>query len=76
MKLQGMHEPYISKRSEATIGDLQVRPCLDPLASRYQKTDNGTRNCFKATFRPLGSERLIVVILPFVIPDNVCQYAA
>ena len=73
--MQSLPNPIVSKSGESTIGPLNVKPFLNIVAPRNKPDANSTMNCFKATFgKTLG--RIIVVILPFCIPDNICHYAA
>lgn len=71
----GLMEPQVSRRAEANIGSLFFRPVLDPTVARLAKEDKSMRNCFKATFGK-AKNRLIVIILPFSVPDNICHFAA
>jgi hypothetical protein len=69
--------PKISKRAEANICDLNVRPILLPTVPFSEEDNKSTRNCFKATFATVPNKKgLLVIILPFCIPDNLCHFAA
>ena len=75
LDIQGLVEPLVSKRAEANIGSLQVRPLLSPTAPKNKQEAKSTTNLFKATVGR-AHDRLIVVILPFSVPDNLCHFAA
>ena len=49
----GLSEPMISKRAEANIGSLQLRPMLSATAPKNSIVAKSTQNCFKATFGKL-----------------------
>ena len=65
-------------KSGAYLNRLEVLPVLDPEAP-MNREDSGasTANCFKATFGEVEKFNLMVVtILPFRVPDNICHFAA
>jgi len=64
--------------SEATLNTLKVTPMLDPEAPIEQEDSaKSVKNVFKATFGEVPrADCLVVVILPFRVPDNMCHFAA
>lgn len=55
-----------------------MTPVLDPEAPiEPEDSAKSVKNCFKATFGEVPNyDYLIVVVLPFRVPDNVCHFAA
>ena len=55
-----------------------MTPILEPEAPiEPEESTKSTKNCFKATFGEIHNyEYLIVVVLPYRVPDNICHYAA
>lgn len=51
---------------------------LDPEAPiEPEDSAKSVKNCFKATFGEVPNyEYLVVVVLPFRVPDNICHFAA
>ena len=77
-KMMNHAKPKVFRKNEATINSLSVKPLLDPEAAIYdEESTHSTRNTYKATFGEIpGIQCMIVVILPFCVPDNICQFAA
>ena len=77
-KMLNHREPKVFYKNEANINTLSVKPQLDPEAPIYaEESQHSTRNCYKATFGEVPKIKcMIVVILPFCVPDNICHFAA
>ena len=68
----------IRNRSESWLNTLEVSAMLDPEAPMEPEDSvASTKNTFKATFGEIKKYNcLVVVILPFRVPDNLCHFAA
>ena len=77
-KMREHARPEIYRKNEATINSLVVKPLLDPEAAiNNEESPHSTRNTYKATFGEVPKVQcMIVVILPFCVPDNICHFAA
>ena len=55
-----------------------MKPQLDPEAPIHnEESSHTTRNTYKAAFGEVPKVKcMIVVILPFCVPDNICHFAA
>ena len=60
------------------MNTLKVTSMLDPEAPIESNMSSGsTKNTFKATFGEIKKYNcLVVVVLPFRVPDNLCHFAA
>ena len=68
----------VRTKSESWLNTLEVSAMLDPEAP-IERDDSvaSTKNTFKATFGEIKKyDCLVVVILPFRVPDNLCHFAA
>jgi hypothetical protein len=76
-ELRGRTSTNVSRLAEANINTLSVKPVLSVTAPRDSEDARSTRNCYKATFGHSASQnQVVVIILPFCVPDNVCHFAA
>ena len=77
-KMKNHSKPEIFRKNEATINTLVAKPVLDPEAAINSiESPHSTRNTYKATFGEIPKVQcMIVVILPFCVPDNICHFAA
>ena len=67
--MQGSHRGH--GQVEAMINNVKVKPL------KRMDTSADTENCFKASFSTITSENLLItIILPFKVPDNVCNNAS
>ena len=78
-KIVGNQEkPKKRTQLDSWLNTLQVTPMLDPEAPiEPEDSSKSTKNVFKATFGEVTKYKcLVVVILPYRVPDNICHFAA
>ena len=77
-KMLGRDKPRTFHKNKAQINSLSVQPLLDPEAPiNNEESSHSTRNTYKAVFGEVPKVKcIIVVILPFCVPDNICHFAA
>ena len=74
-KKRGGKETEVYMSSESAIGTLNVQPVLNPQKTRSNQPGS-VSNCFKAVYGQLPQWKLLIVVgLPFSVPDNICHYA-
>merc|ERR1740139_901581 len=68
-KKRGGKETEVYMSSESAIGTLNVQ-------KTRSNQPGSVSNCFKAVYGQLPQWKLLIVVgLPFSVPDNICHYA-
>lgn len=77
-KIMERAEPQTRKKAESYLNTLKVTTTLDPEAPiENELSSKSTKNTFKATFGNIDKhDCVMIVILPFRVPDNLCHFAA
>ena len=70
--------PKVRHKTSAALNSIQVRPVLDPEAPiNASSSFLSTKNMYKVTYGDVkGGKVMLVVCLPYRMPDNLCRYAA